>query len=320
MIMNGTDLRRVDLNLLVVFETLMAERHVGRAAQRLNMTQSAVSHALARLRGLFDDQLFARHPTGIAPTRRSLALGPQVTDILNRARSVLTPGLVFDPARPHRFRIGQTDGSIPFLVPLVERLRRDAPNMTLQVLRIDADGIVAALDRQEIDLGLAVMPSTRPVARIVRVPVLNIRYVGIARAGHPAVRNAPRKKEEFASLPHLAVSPRGEPTSRVDELLAEAGLRRNIVVTVPHFLAAPLIIARTDLVAIIDASIAQLFVNNRSLTIFELPVKLRPIAVDLVAARSRSGEDALNWLRQQCVDLSLEIVQQRSRGSTESGS
>jgi len=107
--------------------------------------------------------------------------------------------------------------------------------MTLQVRRIDADGIVAALDQQEIDLGLAVMPSARPIARIVRVPVLNIRYVGIARAGHPKLHSAQRRKDEFASLPHLAVSPRGEPTSHVDELLAEVGLRRNIVVTVPHF-------------------------------------------------------------------------------------
>ena len=85
--MNKIDLRRVDLNLLVVFETLMAERHVGRAAQRLNVSQSAVSHALSRLRELFDDPLFARHPKGIEPTKHCLALGPRL-----RGRRELSTG------------------------------------------------------------------------------------------------------------------------------------------------------------------------------------------------------------------------------------
>src|SRR3954470_4303541 len=107
--MNKIDLRRVDLNLLVVFETLMTERHVGRAAQRLNVSQSAVSHALGRLRELFGDPLFARHPKGIVPTRRGLVLGPRVADVLNRARAVLMSSPTFDPDRAHRFTIGQTD-------------------------------------------------------------------------------------------------------------------------------------------------------------------------------------------------------------------
>jgi len=308
-IMNQIDLRRVDLNLLVVFETLMAERHVGRAAQRLNVSQSAVSHALSRLRELFGDPLFARHPKGIEPTKRSLALGPRVADVLNRARAVLVSSPPFNPNRAHRFTIGHTDGSISILIALMNRLRSTAPNIDLHVRRVDADGVVGAIDRQELDLALAlaVMPPSRPPARIARIPAYTIRYVCIARRGHAALRKPRLSPEEFASLPHLAISPRGERTNRVDDLLTEAGLRRNTVMSIPHFLAAPLIVARTDLVAIIDEAIARLFVTDMDLMKFELPAKLPPITIDVLAAAVRIEESALKWLRQQCIEVSRII-------------
>jgi DNA-binding transcriptional LysR family regulator len=252
---------------------------------------------------MFGDPLFARHPKGMEPTKRSLALGPRVADVLHRTRAVLVSDPVFDPARPHRFTIGQTDGSIPILVALMERLRKTAPNIELHVRRVDADGIVGAIDRQELDLAFAVMLSARPIARIVRAPVLKIRYVCIARRNHAALCRPRPTPGEFAALPHLAISPRGEPTSHVDELLAEAGVHRNTVLTIPHFLAAPLIVARTDLVAIIDESIARLFAADKRLRIFELPIKLRPISIDLLMPSARKEEHALNWLRKQCIEV-----------------
>jgi DNA-binding transcriptional LysR family regulator len=312
--MNNIDLRRVDLNLLVVFEALMNERHVGRAALRLNVGQSAVSHALGRLRDLFGDPLFVRHPKGIEPTKRSLALGPKIGDVLDRTRAALVSDPVFDPARPHRFTIGQTDGSIPILVALMERFRQTAPNLELHVRRIDADGLIGAIDRQELDLGFAVMDSARPISRIVRVPALKIRYVGIARRKHPLLKGL-RSADEFVALPHLAISPRGEPTTYVDRLLGELGLRRNTVLTIPHFLAAPLIVACSDLIAIIDDSIARLFANDARLSIFELPVSLRPISIDMLAAAARTEEAALTWLRKQCVEVSA-IIGRRKPGRT----
>jgi DNA-binding transcriptional LysR family regulator len=157
------------------------------------------------------------------------------------------------------------------------------------------------------------MPSARAITRIVRVPVLRVRYIGIARRDHPALRKPQLSADEFAALPHLAISPRGEPVSHVDELLSEAGLRRNIVLTIPHFLAAPLIVARTDLVAIIDQSIARLFANDERLKIFELPVKLRPLEIDMLVAGARAEEAALKWLREQCVEVSGMITGQPER-------
>jgi DNA-binding transcriptional LysR family regulator len=299
--MNYIDLRRVDLNLLVIFDTLMAERHVGRTAQRLSLSQSAVSHALARLRELFDDPLFARHPKGIEPTRRSLALAPQVSDVLERTRAVFAATPSFDPSRPHRFTIGQTDGSIPILVPLIERMRKAAPKIELTVRRVDATGVVTAIDRQDLDLAFAVMSSAVP-ARIASIPVFGIHYVCIARRGHPALQ-ARLSPQAFAALPHLSVTPHDQSTSRVADLLADAGLRRNVVMTVPHFLAAPMIIARTDLVAVLDRSIARLFASERKLAVFDVPAILKPLTIDLLIASVRSEEPALRWLIDQCIQV-----------------
>jgi DNA-binding transcriptional LysR family regulator len=150
------------------------------------------------------------------------------------------------------------------------------------------------------------LPSEAP-DRVAQLPVLKIRYVWIARRGHPALRKMPLSKEAFASLPHLAISPREGPTNRVDDVLMEAGLRRNTVLTIPHFLAAPMIVERTDLVAIIDESIARLFLNNTNVKVHELPVKLRPITINMQLAAIRATEPALKWLRDQCLEVARTI-------------
>lgn len=300
-VMNITDLRRVDLNLLVVFETLISERHVGRTARRLGVSQSAVSHALGRLRKLFGDPLFIRHPKGIEPTMRCTVLASRVTDVLNRARGVLESNAPFDPKRPHRFNIGLTDGSIAILVALLERLRRTAPQAELHVTSVDAAATLAALDHQEVDCALLLMPQRKLPARVVRTALLDMHYVCLARRDNDKVLKSALSPAEFAALPHLAISPRGDPGTVVDSLLGEAGLRRNIVLTISHFLAGPLIAAHTDLVAIVDQSIARLYEADKNLVRFELPVKLRPVTTDLVTAAARADEPALKWLRHECL-------------------
>src|SRR5688572_9111120 len=116
--LNETDLSRVDLNLLTLFETVMKERHVGRAAERLNLSPSAVSHGLGRLRRLLNDALFVRHPKGLNPTERALLLEPLVADLLARARTLIGGALTFDPAHSERrFRLGTVDAIGSVIIP-----------------------------------------------------------------------------------------------------------------------------------------------------------------------------------------------------------
>lgn len=297
--MNQIDLRRVDLNLLVAFQALLAERHVGRAAARLALTQSAASHALGRLRKLLGDPLFVRHPKGVEPTTRALALAPAITDILDRARLVFSSISGFDPTASRTFTIATVDLTVStILVPLIERLRLVAPAIDLRVLPLDRRQVIASFDRQEIDL--AIMNYRDPPARVVREPVLTDRFIGVARRGHPGLRKTPLTRQAFAMLPHLLVSLRGDPVGLLDQPFAKLDqFKRRVVVTVPHVLAALHIVASTDLVVLTFERIARRFENELNLMLFEPPLTIPEFTIDVLVSAERADDSALGWLRAQ---------------------
>ena len=303
--MNEIDLRGADLNLLVVFQRLLAERHVGRAAKRLRLTQSAASHALGRLRVMFGDPLFVRHPKGIEPTPRALALAPIIADILDRANCMLASSLGFDPKEPSTFTIGGTDlGVFTVLVPLIKRLRETAPNVDLRVRSLDGTRVIAAFDRQEVDCAL--IPFPEAPARIAREPAIEESFVGIARRGHPAFRRKQITAANWAALPHLLVSPRGENSGEADEHLGKLGLKRRVVAVVPHFLAAPIIVANSDLVMLTTRRVARHFARKLDLTMFKPPIPMRGFTIDLLTSAARATDPALQWLRNQILQICSE--------------
>ncbi|WP_394839074.1 LysR family transcriptional regulator [Pendulispora rubella] len=296
--MKRIDLRRTNLNLLLVFDVLMTERHVGRAASRLGLTQSAVSHSLVRLREALGDPLFVRHPKGVEPTPRALELAVKISPILDSAQAVLSSAPSFEPGRPHTFSIGGTDGAInAVLVPLMERVRAEAPAIDVRVRATSRDSLLSALDRMEIDMALSVFSA--PIARVTRIPVMKMDFVGIARRGHPAIGAKKLTVERFAALEHLVISPQPDGAEPIDEQLAERGLKRRIVVVEPHYLAAPLIVARTDLVAIVDRRLARLFAAHHALTLFEPPILPPPTTLDMLMSVARANEPPLRWLQAQ---------------------
>ena len=309
--MHEIDLRRADLNLLVVFKALLAERHVGRAAKRLALTQSAASHALGRLRSLFADPLFVRHPKGVEPTARALALAPTVADILDRAQSlIMSP--VFDPTLACSFTIATIDLTLPtVVVPLIERLRRVAPAIDLRVVPLVRDYVAAAFDRQEIDMAILNFPD--PPKRLARVPVLKDRYIGIARRGHPGLTKKSLTPKAYAALPHLLFSPRGDAKGIVDEPLTQlSGIRRRVVMTVPHISAVPVIVARTDLVAVIAERIAHLYAAEHDLMLFDPPIRLPEFTISILTSAARAREPALQWLQQQVMHVCETKAQSNS--------
>jgi DNA-binding transcriptional LysR family regulator len=305
--MNEIDLRRADLNLLLVFQILLAERHVGRSAKRLLLTQSAVSHALGRLRSMFEDPLFVRHPKGIEPTARALALAPTIADILSRAQSLLA-SRAFDPTAAHSFTIATLDFMIPtVLLPLVERLRLVAPAVDIRVLPMDRQHVVTAFDRQEIDM--AILSIANLPARIARVPLLKDRFVGIARRDHPQLRRKRLTTKAFAALPHLLVSLRGDPTGIADQPFDPLdALKRRVALTVPHLLAAPLIVANTDLVALVFERIARRYAAQLKLKIFEPPIALPEFTFDILTSAARASDSALRWLQSEVLRASGDPI------------
>lgn len=295
MSMHDIDLSRADLNLLVVFEALMRERHVGRAAKRLFLSQSATSHALNRLRDLLGDPLFVRHPKGVEPTARAHALAGPIADALRQVRAIVARQAPFEPATLRRaFKIGATDYAVfVVLAPLIARLQAAAPSLDLRVLPVDQAAVAAAFDRGELDFALGNFPA--PPHRIEALPLFEERFVGVVRRGHPALKRGRMDLETFAALPHALVSLRGDPHGRVDEALAPLGLKRRVAATVAHFLALPFLIGASNMVGVLAERAAVRMADTAGLSLFRLPLEVPSWTVHLLRSRQLGDAPEIAW-------------------------
>jgi DNA-binding transcriptional LysR family regulator len=277
---------------------------VGRAAGRLGLTQSGASYALARLRELTGDALFVRHPKGMEPTSRALALADPIADILERARTTLARQVPFDPARSTRsFTLGATDYvTMVVLPPLLARLRAHAPGIDLRVRNIDRDTMTPLLDSGGIDVALGIAPVPLP-KRLGVERLFDERLVCIAREGHPAFAGggSAMTPEEFAALPHLLITPRGDLTGPIDVALARHGLARRVAVAVPHFLSAPFAVGASDLVAVMAERMVARFAGAAGIVVHATPVEVEGWSIDLVRRREVASEPGSAWLCREIV-------------------
>ncbi|MBN3816517.1 LysR family transcriptional regulator [Paraburkholderia sp. Se-20369] len=300
--MKPFDLTRFDLNLLVVLEALWAERHVGRAAERLHLSQSATSHALSRLRTAFDDQLFIRNPRGIEPTPLAIELMPQVAAVLESVRHVVSPRGVFDPGRfQGMLSVAATDHAVLTVIgPVLARIQAAAPGAVLKLRPADAESALRMLDSGELDIVLGAGAFFQIPQRFDCQLVHKERFIGIARKGHPALvkrRNTLHMElDDFVRLPHILVSPRGDTRGAVDEALESVGRTRKVSVTCPSFLAVPFMVGASESIAVVAERVALRMQETAQLSLFELPVALPTWEVLVVRARERANEPVVQWI------------------------
>ncbi|MBL9105329.1 MAG: LysR family transcriptional regulator [Myxococcales bacterium] len=304
------NLAAMDLNLLVTLEALLGERHVTRAAARLGLSQSATSHALARLRRLLGDPLLVRDGQLLVPTTRAAALAPRLAEALASLRSVLAPPAAFDPATARRrFTLGMADyAQFVLLPPLLARLSAAAPHVDLVV----RDSAIDRLD--EIDFTVAPDSSVArsDPLRGGRQPALRgrrlfrERYVCVARRGHPRIG----KKLDlatFVALPHAFIAPRGTPGGVVDDALAERGLTRRVALMIQHFLVAPDAIAGSDLIITLAERLARAFAGRLPLALHEPPLALPRFTMQLYWHERRHLDPAHQWLRRQILEVGAAV-------------
>src|SRR4051794_27617944 len=226
--LNEIDLSRTDLNLLVLFEVVLEERHVGRAAARLNLTPSAISHGLGRLRRLLNDPLFLRTPRGVVPTVRATELAAPIADVLARVRNVISTAEPFDPATStRRFTIGAPDGSSAVFLPsLLAELRRTAPGIDISLSQLlpspgetspERAWRSAFVDLEARTMDVAIIPSDDIPARFHVRTLYEEDFVVASRAGHPFA--AAPTLERYCEMQHLVVSLTGDTLGFVDEVL-----------------------------------------------------------------------------------------------------
>ncbi len=294
--MHRVHIEAFDLNLLLAFDALWTERHVTRAARRIGLTQSAMSHALARLRAQLDDPLFQATPRGLAPTARAHVLAPAIGEALAMVRRAVEVDERFSPATLERtFTIGTTDyGEMVLLPRLFARLQREAPRVRLVVRpALGADERELLSGEHDLALGVAMPDGTG-----VRGEVLfHEGFVCLLRAGHPAARR-PLTLQRFVELPHVLVSPQGRGDSAVDVALRERKLTRRLVLRVPHFLSAPLVIAESDAIITLPARVARAVAAQHRLAVRKPPLPLPGFSFSQFW-HARNDEDAGHrWLRE----------------------
>jgi DNA-binding transcriptional LysR family regulator len=299
------DLSRADLNLLVLFEVVLEEGHVGRAAQRLNLSPSAVSHGIGRLRQLLNDPVFVRTPKGVVPSARALELAEAVSDILARVRGVVATAKPFDPGHSNRrFVIGAPDAaSAVILPPLLAELRQCAPqvNLSVQPVTLPQGGrgsqpswatALDTLDARIVDI--AILPVDDLPARFIQQTLYEEDFVIATREGHPFV-DAP-SLDQYCAMPHLLVSSTGDPHGQVDEALIRQGRSRRVALTVPSFMQALALLAQTDLLAALPRQLVAAQAPRFRLTSTEAPFPLRRYQICAVATRAAMMDAGVAWL------------------------
>lgn len=289
------NLRRLDLNLLVTLDVLLSEHNVTRAAQRLNFSQPSVSVHLAKLRDIFGDPLLLPGPRGMRPTARAEALREPLRLALDALESAVSPASPFDPAKAsHIWRVAASDyGESTIVLPVLRGLRSVAPGTRLAVLELAPQRIARQAEQGEIDLAFHTTDGAPSGMR--RRALFTERYVLVGRTGHPRLKRRPTLAQ-FCKLDHVIVSPDGGGFHGVtDAVLAQSGLTRRVVLSVPHFLFVRSVLANTDLVAMLPARLVR---DVSALQVVEPPVEVPGYQMAMLWHERSHRDPAHQWLRE----------------------
>lgn len=298
------NLASLDLNLLMVFRSVMAHRSVTRAGHEIGLSQPAMSNALARLRHYYKDPLFLRGPEGMEPTVRARELSIPIFEALAMIERSLPTADTFDPMTiERRFNLGLVDyGGIHLVAALVAILAREAPGIEIITTHVDGNVGIAKLNRADLDLAVGVLPDL-PV-EWPRRDLLIERSVVTVRERHPRIQ-APPTLEMYANERHVRVS---RLNVVIDKMLAKQGLARQFAASA-DLLSVPFIVARSDLVATLPSGIAKTFAGLCKLRWFDLPSQLPHDRIALVRHPRSAGDGPLAWLS-RCIERAAKEADQ----------
>jgi DNA-binding transcriptional LysR family regulator len=283
---------QIDLNLLVVFDVIYAERNLTRASELLHITQPAVSNALGRLRRTFDDPLFVRTSEGMTPTPAARNIIDRVRKSIQLIESCIDHNEAFDPlASDQTLRCSFSEFAEAMLLPgLLARIRVSAPNMALRSYYVPRNEMPIELAAGTIDIGVDVTFVND--SNLHHAPLLDEEYVCVVRQDHPTIKRKPTMKQ-YLSLGHVHVSSRRKGVGTVDQSLKTLGHRRTIAARVGDYTAAPLIVAKTDLAC----TLPRAFAKQAGLRAYTLPFETPSLSMHMYWHKSANADAANAWLR-----------------------
>lgn len=303
------NLAATDLNLLVAFDALMAERSVTRAGQRIGLGQPGMSAALARLRATFGEELFVRIPgKPMKPTKRAIALRAPIAEILARVGQVLDARTTFDPATARAsIRIATGDPAGTLVVPrLLRLLSTKAPGINIQLLALDKRDAFDRLDRGDIDLVFASF--TNVPKRIRRERLFTDTYVCVVRREHThRTKRQILDLETYVTTPHILMTLAGDDRGPVDQALAKLGRRRRVAVTVPNTYLIPSLVMESGMISHLPRRIAAEVLRGSDLVVLSPPVALPEWHIDMYWGAASASEPTASWMRSQLSEIGQQI-------------
>lgn len=300
------DLQRLDLNLIKIFKLLLEERQVSRAAQRLHLSQPALSHSLKRLREVFQDPLFVQVGREMQPTSKALLLQPTIEQAWQTLELGLTQVTDFDPASSERqFKIAVSSSVEYAFVPMLYNILQQAgPGLRLEVFELREGDYWQSLNRRELDLVVGIGKGEHLSAQLDIAPWLSESLVCLHRADHVLEE---RSAQALLSRPHVYTSSWGHSQSLTDDWLAHHGVQRSIALRVPSFMALPKLLEQHDLLAVIPEGIGRLYAQQAHLAVTELDAQLR-VGYCLACHPIYRFEPALRWFIQECEQLADSLT------------
>ena len=311
-----TNFRTLDLNLLKVFDVVMAERNVTRAAARLAMTQPAVSNALRRLRESTHEDLFVSTSTGMTPTPHAQTLWPTVRASLDGLRDAFEPQ-GFDPAVDARsFTLAMADATAALFAPiLADGLQRAHGRVDLRVVPLTSRDPRPMLEHGQADVAVGFFPDANAALEaegedsvIRRDRLYECAYVCVMRRGHPLAIDGALTLDAYCASDHLRVSFAGRPRGFVDEALARLGRERRVLITVNQFSSAGSVVRASDLLTVLPRSFVPATGFEAELAVRELPFELPGIDVSMLWHRRHEQDTAQRWLRDMVARTAARIA------------
>lgn len=301
---------KIDFNLLYVFHTVMAERSMTRAAQRLAMTQSAVSNAVKRLRAEFKDELFTRVRSGVQPTERAIALWPDIRDAFEKIKLLIAPK-EFDPATAtHVLKVAISDALRYGLVPrLAAHVTAEAPNVKLHLFRYTDVHSIGELESGLLDCAVGMISQPPPGLHVDTL--FADEYVCVLRKRHPLLRHNFTLRA-FAAANHVLVRPSGRGVGIVDTCLSLQGLSRRISLVVNTFADALDIVRNTDVLTAVPRMLEPMALRAHCVVI-KLPFETHGIIYKMVWNDKSDAAPEQIWLRKTLKALLLESSQKRAK-------
>lgn len=297
---HNMNLRNLDLNLLLVFEAVFSERSITKAANKLALSQPAVSNALNRLRDTLNDPLFEREGKGIAPTDEARRLAPVIGKALKAIEKSLEEAGDFSPEDSvMEFKIIMSDAVEPVLMPaLIRHAAQNCPGISFALQPMDPEKLRARILAKEVHLGLFVIPINEDKIRSSHL--LSTQTCIIARADHPVIGHKDTiTEDDFFSLQWVLI---GDSLRRASSFHQEAkakGRSRRIVCKASRMLSLPYIVADTDLIGVVTSNIAERFADQLGLKIFKVPFKTPPESWHMIWHDDYTDDPAHAWLRNQ---------------------